>query len=313
MTSDLQPVDSWTSVLVPVGDLAGKIAATDFVPKSLRGKPAAVAAAILAGRERGLPPMVSLAGIDVVDGRPTLNATLLAALVYRAGHKIEVTENSDKVAEVRIERADGLGSATVRWTMTDAQRAGLAGKRNWQTYPRQMLFARALSEAARQACPDVALGLDVDLMEPTPEQGKPVTVQRAPITDQSHQSHGAETFQKGAESPPTAIEAPGVEPEPSEPPSRPTEADDAPDPGSEPTVTPGQMRKLQAIVTGIENATGQRMDRDARRQLIAAAAGIDPPEALGSAKDLTREQAHRAIETLDARPVDNEPGGSDGA
>ena len=86
--------DSWVDVLGAVGDLAGKISSTEFVPKSLRGRAPAVAAAILAGRERGLPPMVSLASIDVVDGRPTLSAQLLAALVYRAGHRITVIEST---------------------------------------------------------------------------------------------------------------------------------------------------------------------------------------------------------------------------
>jgi hypothetical protein len=52
--------DTWTDVLPAVGDLAGKIAATDFVPDAMRGKPAVVAAAILYGRELGMEPMTAL-------------------------------------------------------------------------------------------------------------------------------------------------------------------------------------------------------------------------------------------------------------
>jgi hypothetical protein len=41
----------------------------------------------------------------------------------------------------------------------DAKRAGVAGKQNWQRYPRQMLRARVVSEGVRAAMPGVVLGL----------------------------------------------------------------------------------------------------------------------------------------------------------
>jgi len=65
-----QSTDSWVPVLQAVGDLATKLAGTPFVPKAMQRQPAAVAAAILTGREMHLGPMASLRGIDVIEGRP---------------------------------------------------------------------------------------------------------------------------------------------------------------------------------------------------------------------------------------------------
>jgi hypothetical protein len=281
--------DSWVDVLGAVGDLAGKISNTEFVPKSLRGRAPAVAAAILAGRERGLPPMVSLASIDVVDGRPTLSAQLLAALVYRAGHRITVIESTDKAAEVKIERADGLGEATVRWTLADAQKAGLAGKSNWQKYGRQMLYARALSEAARMACPDVALGLDVEMMsDPDDPPRRPTVVQLQPQPDPEPAPTEPETGPIVSETAPNGDQNPP--PTPQLPPGLPPEL-----PPAEPLISGPQMRKLGALIGQWEHLHQMKLDRDQRRALIRNMAAVDHLE---SAKDLTRDQASAAIEAL---------------
>lgn len=58
-------------------DLASKVAATEFVPSALRGKPEAIMACILMGREIGVGPMQALSKIHVVDGRPAMAAELM--------------------------------------------------------------------------------------------------------------------------------------------------------------------------------------------------------------------------------------------
>lgn len=308
--TDLVPrstdVDSWVEILGPVGDLSSRIAATEFVPRSLRGRVPAVAAAVLAGRERGLPPMVSLASIDVVDGRPTLSAQLLAALIFRAGHRITVIESSDKAAEVKIERADGLGEAQVRWTMADAQRAGLAGKSNWQKYARQMLYARALSECARMVAPDVALGLDVDLGAPDQSPRPAPTVVQVNPTPTPAVAH-----REAVE----AEEAVLVDPEPTPTPAAPQRAAQPAEEPAEELVTPAQMRKLGALIGDWERREGRKLERDERRRFIGFMAGIAQPDTLGSAKDLTRAQASEAIDQLQAaldEPADGPQADEDG-
>ena len=134
--------DSWVPVVAAVGDLASKIAGTEFVGKGFRGKPASTAAAILTGRELGLGPMASLRGLQVIEGSVSMTAQMMAGKILAAGHRVEWVENTDKAAEVRITRGDGLGEATARFTIADAQRAGLAGKTNWTKYPRAMLRAQ---------------------------------------------------------------------------------------------------------------------------------------------------------------------------
>ena len=64
-------------VLTPAIDLADRISRTEFVPKPMQGRPEAVLAAILTGHELGVGPMVALANIDVIEGRPAIRSHLM--------------------------------------------------------------------------------------------------------------------------------------------------------------------------------------------------------------------------------------------
>src|SRR5262245_66596690 len=75
-------VDGWALQIAAVAKLATYIAGTDFVPRAYRGQDAAVAAAILAGRELGIGPMTALQHLHVIDGRPAMSAQLMRALVF---------------------------------------------------------------------------------------------------------------------------------------------------------------------------------------------------------------------------------------
>ena len=145
--------------------LAQRIAATPFVPGALRGRPESVLACVLYGNELGLGPMQSLSSIHVIDGRPAAAPELMRALIARAGHRIDVRESTDDRVTLAGRRADTGAEAVVTWSMADAQRAKLAGKGAWATYPRAMLLARATSELARMLFADVIAGLSY-----TPEE-----------------------------------------------------------------------------------------------------------------------------------------------
>jgi hypothetical protein len=151
--------DSWTEVVGDVAKLASYIAETEFVPKGLRGSAAATAAAILYGREVGLGPMSSLNGIAVVDGRPTVMAEQLRAMVFAAGHEIAYDEMSGARVVVRGRRHGSDQWTKVEWNIDMARAAGLVGKNNWKNYPRAMLTARATAELCRLVFPDVTHGL----------------------------------------------------------------------------------------------------------------------------------------------------------
>jgi hypothetical protein len=161
----VRDTDSWASILPAVGDLAGKISTTNFVPKSLRGKPAEIAACILTGREVGIGPMESLSKINVIDGRPSMSAELMRSLVMRDGHEIRYPTLTDTKVVAEGRRAGSESWTTVTWSMTDAQRVGVASKDVWKKYPRQMLSARATSELCRLLFPDALGGISY-----TPEE-----------------------------------------------------------------------------------------------------------------------------------------------
>ncbi len=126
---------------------------------------------MLAGQELGFPPIASMTGVYIVKGRVTLSAQLMAAAIKRSGrYDYRVRDHSDEACTVDfLEHGESVGTST--FTIAEAQRAGLAGGESWKKYPRNMLFARALSNGAKWHCPDVfggpiytpdELGADVD-------------------------------------------------------------------------------------------------------------------------------------------------------
>jgi hypothetical protein len=155
--------------------LAQTIAGTDFVPDALRGNVPAITAAMLTGREIGIGPMHSLRAIDVIDGKPSLSAELMASLVLRSGHFLWCPSPPPTCTMVgrRKDWPDRIPDQSVTWTLEDAKQAGLAGKGNWQKYPRAMLRARATSELCRGVFADVVerVGYVAEELEPD----RPVT------------------------------------------------------------------------------------------------------------------------------------------
>jgi len=147
------------TAIAAASDLASRIAATEFVPTSLRNRPEAVVACVLKGAELGIGPMQALATIDVIEGRPAIRAELMRALILRAGHDVWPEEVTNTRATVCGRRVGEERTVKATWTLDDAKQANLAGRPNWQRYPRAMLFARATAELARQLFADVLGGI----------------------------------------------------------------------------------------------------------------------------------------------------------
>ena len=140
--------------------LADRFSRTEFVPTALRGKPEAVMACMLAGRELGIGPMQALQKIHIIQGRPTLSAELMASLVRRAGHRLRTIESTASTATVEGARHDDPDAPEkITFTIEDAKRAGLVGKDVWKAYPTAMLWARAVSALCRRLFPDVLAGM----------------------------------------------------------------------------------------------------------------------------------------------------------
>ena len=154
----LTPVDSWIPVLADVAALAERVASTEFVPKGLRDSPPAVAAAILYGREVGLPPMTALNVTHVIEGKPAISAEGMRAMVFAAGHEIVIEDSTGAQCIVKGRRRGQEEWTRIGWNIDMARAAGVAGKQVWQRYPRQMLQARATAELCRLVFPDVTHG-----------------------------------------------------------------------------------------------------------------------------------------------------------
>lgn len=109
---------------------------------------------ILAGRELGFGPVASMTGINIIRGRITLSANLIAAAVQRSGrYEFRVREMSNDNCTIEFfDRGESIGVS--EFSMMDAKMAGLTGD-NWRKYPRNMLYARSMSNGARWFCPDV--------------------------------------------------------------------------------------------------------------------------------------------------------------
>lgn len=176
-------VDGWANQIAAVIELAGIVGDSAFVPKSYQdaGGAAAIAAAVLTGREIGIGPMTALAHFAVINGRPAMSSQLMRALAYRDGHRIHIKEATGATCTVEGERADGTFDE-VTWTADMARAAGLTGKPVWKSYPRAMLVARATGELCRRLFPDAIGGMTLTIEEATDLDGTELPTKRATRT-----------------------------------------------------------------------------------------------------------------------------------
>ena len=124
-------------------------------------KPAQATAKIMMGREFGIGPVTSLQLIDVVQNRLRPRSQLIAALLKRSKrYDYSIVKMDDSEAIVAFTDR-GKVVMESRWTIDDAKRAGLVRPDSgWMKYPKDMLFARALSSGATKVCPEVLGGYE---------------------------------------------------------------------------------------------------------------------------------------------------------
>ena len=153
--------------------MAQVLSQSGLIPQGLN-TPEKVCVALQWGHELGLSPMVAVNNVAVINGKPTLSADIMGAVVKRSPEYggIEWIKNSDTEAECKITRILPNGkteSIVSRFTMEDATKAGLAGRDVWRKYPRRMLKHRCLSYGLKDMFPDLLAGLY------TPEEMESIT------------------------------------------------------------------------------------------------------------------------------------------
>lgn len=147
------------------------------------------------GAEMGFDPMASLMGVHIIKGKPTLGSNLMGAAVKRSSkYDYRIKTATDDVCELEwfeadYSRREMVSVGTSKFTIKEAEHAGLAGKDNWRAYASDMLFARALSRGVRRYCPDVTGGI----VAYTPEDmaAIPTTEQVSPVVSVEKPANGA--------------------------------------------------------------------------------------------------------------------------
>lgn len=128
---------------------------------------------IEAGKSLGLSAFTAMQDLFIVQGKIQMSANLMGAMIKRSGkYSYAILRHDDKVCEIEYyEQGKPIGKSV--FTVNDAQRAGVGGGTNYNKYPRNMLFARAMSNGAKWYCGDVFLGSvysegEIDGYDPLP-------------------------------------------------------------------------------------------------------------------------------------------------
>ena len=136
---------------------------------------------VMAGRELGFGPIASMTGIHIIQGRPAIGADLMAKAVKRSGrYNYRVIGLTDEACSIEFFEKSGDAWQSIGTSLFTRQDATKAKTKNLDAFPRNMLFARAMSNGVKWFCPD-ALGLT----SYTPEElegieAAPIQAQAAP-------------------------------------------------------------------------------------------------------------------------------------
>jgi hypothetical protein len=167
--------------------LSKDLANSALMPQVLRKKPEDVLAIVLTGAELGLAPMQAIRGIHIINGKASLSADLMGALVKRSAvcEYLQLTESTGERATYKTKRKGDPEATTLTFTLAQAKAAGVTGNPTWAKYPDAMLRARCLAAICRAVYPDLCLGLyDADsgeIVESSAVQDEPVTLQHAHV------------------------------------------------------------------------------------------------------------------------------------
>ena len=154
---------SFRQSLEPVGLTQLWKVANAFVNSRLYTKFATAEAAmvtIMRGRALGIDATTAMDGIHVIQGKPTMSASLMVGVVM-ASPKCEYmycSEMDEKHAVWKAKRRGTPQEVTREFTIEQAAKMGLTNKDNWRKQPDVMLQWRCASALCRQLFPDVING-----------------------------------------------------------------------------------------------------------------------------------------------------------
>lgn len=113
---------------------------------------AQAAVKIQAGKEFGIQPFAAMTGIHIIQGKPVIGAGLMASRVKASGrYDYRVIKHDDTICSIDyFSGKESIGTST--FTIEDARKAGT---KNLDKFPKNMLFARAMSNGVKWYTPDI--------------------------------------------------------------------------------------------------------------------------------------------------------------
>jgi hypothetical protein len=160
--------------------IARIFAASDIVPKQFVGNEPNCFIAVEMSNRMGINPVALMQNMAIVNGRPTLEAKLITALINDSGmlidnleYEIEGTEPGwnkagnkpvDATYRVRahaVKRSTGerLYGEWISWDMVIGEGWQAKNGSKWQTMPGQMFHYRAASFFSKIYCTNITLGM----------------------------------------------------------------------------------------------------------------------------------------------------------
>lgn len=158
--------------------IAGRLSASELVPKHFQGKPENTFVALMAISNLGIDPFMGLQKMFVVGGKLGMEAQLVIALAnqrgpYPSGIQYEVSGKGEDLAVTAIGvRRDGQrDTCTVTYRMAKDM-GWIKNHATWTSAPLHRLKLRAAAWLIREHCPEVTCGLDTreELEDMPPER-----------------------------------------------------------------------------------------------------------------------------------------------
>ena len=143
---------------VALGDM--QVMASAIVKSGLFGMktPDQALALMIVATAEGRHPGSVASDYHIIQGRASLKSDSMLARFQQSGGRVEWHDHTNEKVAATFSHPAG-GSLRIDWDMARAKAAGLGGKDNWRSYPRQMLRARVISEGVRATFPAVLNGM----------------------------------------------------------------------------------------------------------------------------------------------------------
>ena len=277
------------------------LAQASLMPPSYTKQPANVLVAMEMADTLGISLMQAVQGITVINGKMSMSAEMMRALVLRAGHRFRVEVNTDQETTVLVARREWPDDEQrFTFTMDDAARAGLSGSPTWKKYPKALLLARVTSMACRAVFPDVVQGIGY-----VPEELEPM---EAPATPRNAPPAVPTTVTVATETGPEPVDVATGEIVDADivgeyDPAQDEQADFLYDRKTIPkdrhlVASAAQLKKIHAACRGLGYT-----ERDDVLRLISLTLG----QPIESSKDLTKETASTVIDALEALEATDDP------